>query len=319
MNEPVSKGDADDGTTAPTEGASRTKSAFVAVVGRPSTGKSTLLNALCGHKVAIISPVPQTTRNRIRGIVTREEGQLVFVDTPGFHESSRTFNRHMRGLIEETIRDSEMLLYLVDASREPGEEELALMQIVATHDSIPRMVAINKIDAVSPKQLQRIGILVDQRLGGIPTLGISALKGRGTDALLDELFRIAPEGEPPYPPDFYTDQPPEFRVAEIVREKAMEGLRQELPHSIYVDILDMEVREYKETEEQLWIRAAILVERDSQQGMIVGKGGQGIKRIRQGAQREIGKLFPYRIHLDLRVKVDPNWRKNDRVLERLVT
>ena len=125
MSEPVSKGP---------------KSAFVAIVGRPSAGKSTLMNALCGQKVAIISRVPQTTRNRIRGIVNHEEGQLVFVDTPGYHESTRTFNRHMRGLIEETIRDCEVLLYVVDAARAPGDEELALIRTVARHESIPRVI-----------------------------------------------------------------------------------------------------------------------------------------------------------------------------------
>jgi GTPase len=309
MSEPVSK----DERTEPSS-----KSAFVAIVGRPSVGKSTLLNALCGHKVAIVAPVPQTTRNRIRGIVNRDRGQLVFVDTPGFHDSSQTFNRHMRGLIEETIRDAEAILYVVDAARPPGDEELALLQIVANHAELPTVVALNKIDVAPAARREQLRLLLSQRLPDPPVVEISAKTGKGLERLLDELLDRAPEGEPVYPPDFYTDQPPEFRVSEIIRQHAMEGLREELPHSIYVDLLDMELHELDSGEEQLWIRAAILVERSSQQGMIVGRNGTGIKRIRQSAQKEIASLFPYRIHLDLRVKVDANWRKNDRVLDRLV-
>ncbi len=303
MSEPVSKGNT---------------AAFVAIVGRPSAGKSTLMNALCGEKVAIVSSVPQTTRNRIRGIVNRDGGQLVFIDTPGFHDSTRTFNRHMRGLIEESIRDSEVLLYVVDGSRPPGDEELSLIELVGKHANLPRVVALNKIDTASAKRLDQMRILLSQRLPDVPVFEISARKPEGLEALVTELLRVSPEGEPVYPEDFYTDQPPEFRVSEIIREKALTGLREELPHSIYVRVDDMEVRELDSGGQQLWIRAFILVERNSQQGMIVGAGGQGIKRIRQSAQKEIASLFPYRIHLDLRVKVDPNWRRNDRLLDRLV-
>ncbi len=303
MSQPVSKGP---------------RAAFVAIVGRPSAGKSTLLNALCGEKVAIVSPVPQTTRNRIRGIVNRDDGQLIFVDTPGFHESTRTFNRHMRGLIDETIRDSEELLYVVDGSRPPGDEELSLIETVARASSMPRVVALNKIDVAPPRRIEEMKLLLEQRLPDVPVIEVSALKIEGIDALVDELLQNAPPGEPAYPSDFYTDQPPEFRVSEIIREKALQGLREELPHSIYVQVEDMEVHELDTGGERLWIRAFIYVERSSQQGMIVGAKGSGIKRIRQSAQKEIATLFPYRIHLDLRVKVDPKWRRNEGVLERLV-
>lgn len=328
MSEPVSKADGtpthDPRSASDTESASETrsafdtKSAFVAIVGRPSAGKSTLLNAVCGHKVAIVAPVPQTTRNRIRGIVNRERGQLVFVDTPGYHTSSRTFNRHMRGLIEETIRDAEEILYVVDAARPPGEEELELMRSVAGHDELPRVVAINKTDVARADRLEAVRLLLTQRLPDVPAVEVSARTGDGLEALLDALMERAPAGEPAYPHDFYTDQPPEFRVSEVIRQHAMEGLREELPHSIYVDVLDMEIRELESGGEQLWIRAVVFVERSSQQGMIVGRKGAGIKRIRQAAQKEIAALFPYRIHLDLRVKVDHNWRRNDRLLDRLV-
>ncbi|MFW5743108.1 MAG: GTPase Era [Spirochaetota bacterium] len=316
MSEPVSKAD---GPETPDErSAAPAKSAFVAVIGRPSAGKSTILNALCGHKVAIVAPVPQTTRNRIRGIVNRARGQLVFIDTPGYHTSSRTFNRHMRGLIEETIRDAEEILYVVDAARQPGEEELELMRSVAGHAELPRVVAVNKTDVARADRLEAVRLLLSRRLPDIPVVEVSAKTGDGLDALLDALYEHAPAGEPAYPDDFYTDQPPDFRISEVIRQHAMAGLREELPHSIYVDVLDMEIHDLESGEKQLWIRAVIFVERSSQQGMIVGRKGSGIKRIRQAAQKEIASLFPYRIHLDLRVKVDPNWSRNDRVLDRLV-
>lgn len=300
------------------------KSAFVAIVGRPSAGKSTLLNKLCGHKVAIISSVPQTTRNRIRGIVNDPRGQLVFIDTPGFHESDRKFNQHMRGLIEETIRDSEVVLYVLDATRPIGDEERGLLSRVHSHISThPIVVAVNKVDVASSKQVADADSFVATELPDTKCVRISGLSGSGLNGLLAVLYTHSPVGEPAYPSEYYTDQPPEFRIAEIIREKAIQGARQELPHSIYVEVADMEVKQIGEEthpgkREQLWIRAFILVERESQKGMVVGRGGDKIKRIRTSAQKEIAGLFPYRIHLDLRVKVDPKWRRKENVLRRLV-
>lgn len=295
------------------------KSAFVAIVGRPSVGKSTLLNALCGHKVAIVSKTPQTTRNRVRGIVTRPEGQLVFIDTPGFHRSKRRFNRQMRGLIQETIRDSELVLYVADAARHPGPEEELLLTTVAAEPDIPVVVALNKIDLQATRAATEVDQLVRRFLPAAAVVPTAAAGGGGCEALLAELFQRAPEGDQLYPDEFYTDQDPEFRVAELIREQAIAGLKQELPHSLYVDLADMEIRERSNSEEVLAVRAFILVERESQKGILVGKGGSRIKQIRTGATREIEALFPYSVELDLRVKVDPNWRDNEQVLRRLVT
>jgi len=305
MIEPVSKGH---------------RTAFVAIVGRPSTGKSTLLNYACGHKVSIISAVPQTTRNRIRGIVNRPGGQLVFVDTPGFHDSDRRFNQHMRGLIEETIRDVELILYMLDASRPIGAEEATLAAAVARHiDAVPTVVAINKTDLAGSQAVESAAAWLTERLPGCPQFRISAASGDGIDPLLTALVDLAPEGEPMYPQDLYTDQLPEFRVSEIIREKAINATSQEVPHSLYVEVADMEVREAEhEGPGLLWIRAFLLVERESQKGIVVGKGGAKIKKIRVEAQKEISGLFPYRIHLDLRVKVDPRWRHKEGLLQRLV-
>ena len=294
------------------------RAGFVAIIGRPSAGKSTLINTMCGEKVSIISAVPQTTRNRVRGIVTRPGGQLVLVDTPGFHVSDRTMNQHMRGLIDETVRESDAILYVVDGSRPPGEEERELVSLVAGRASaMPVVVALNKIDTARKTTRSAAEALLDQSLAGCPRAAISALTGEGVEELVSVLLGLLPEDVPSYPEDYYTDQEPEFRVSEIIREKAINLMRQELPHSLYVEVADMEVRNDEDTD-RLWIRAFILVERNSQQGMVVGKGGEKIKQIRQSAQKEIARLFPYRIHLDLRVKVASRWQRDERVLRRLI-
>lgn len=298
-----------------------TKSCVAAIVGRPSAGKSTLVNALCGHKVAIVSPIPQTTRNAVRGVLTEGRGQIVFIDTPGFHHSQRRFNQHMRGLVEQTLADVEVVLYVVDATRAAGEEEreLASLLALAARD-LPTIAAVSKGDLATEARREKARASVAELVPGAPIFQISAQEGTGLAELVDELFSVAPVGELLYPDDVYTDQPPEFRVAEIIREKAMLQTKQELPHALYVEVADMEVRPRPGKEaQQLWIRAFVHVERESQKGIVVGSGGTKIKQIRQSAQAEIGALFPYRIHLDLRVKVSSNWRADDSLLGRLIT
>jgi GTP-binding protein Era len=219
----------------------------------------------------------------------------------------------MTGLIQESIRDAELILYVIDASRPLGEEEETIAKLVAAH-SVPIVVAINKRDIASRTQLVECEAFARATLPEAEVLAISAHTDEGVEQLIDKLIAHAPLGEPLYPDEFYTDQPPEFRVAEIIRGKAIQGLKQEVPHSIYVDVADMEVRD-----EELFVRAFVVVERESQKGILVGKGGSNIKRIRQSAQKEIASLFPYRVYLDLRVKVHPKWRNNEAVLKKLVT
>jgi GTP-binding protein Era len=288
------------------------KSAFVAIVGRPSSGKSTLLNALCGHKVSIVSPIPQTTRNKIRGIVTEPRGQIVFIDTPGFHYSERKFNLHMKDLVSQAVQESDLTLYVVDSSRPPGKEEQELAGLI--HANGGRILAaVNKTD--SPRS-DPAGIeqFIAESVSAARCVRISALEGTGMDDLRTALFEAAPEGEAMYPADIYTDQDPQFRVSEIIREKAMNLTRQEIPHSIFVEVPDIEVKENGKT---LWIRAFIMVERESQKGIVVGNGGERIRQIRDTARKELAKLFPYTIYLDLRVKVSSNWRADDALLRRL--
>jgi GTP-binding protein Era len=298
------------------------KAAFVAVVGRPSAGKSTLVNILCGAKVAIVSAVPQTTRNAIRGIYSGPPGQLVFVDTPGRHASEKKLNKKLIEVSERALEDAELVLYVMDASRAPASEEEAVAQRL-----IPlaerTIVAITKMDIPSA-DYERALSFIQEKLPGVPVLRcfkVSSFNKEGTAVLLDKLFEMAPEGEPMYPEDHYTDQEITFRIAEIIREKAMNRLREELPHSIYVEVADAELRpdptDSYGSKKRLWVRAFIIAERESQKGMIVGKGGELIKAIRLSALKDLKRIFDWKIDLDLRVKTGKDWRQNDRVLRKI--
>jgi GTP-binding protein Era len=294
------------------------KSAFVAVIGRPSVGKSTLVNRLCGAKIAIVSAVPQTTRNAIRGIMNRPAGQLVFVDTPGRHGSRRKFNKKLMEVADRAAEAAELVLYVLDASRPPGAEEEAVAGLLK---SCPErtVVGVNKIDLPGADYPGVRGFL-DSHLP-LPEsrcFRISALKNEGLGELVDALFDLAPPGDPLYPGEYYTDQPVEFRVAEIIREKAINRLRQELPHALYVDVADAELRKGEDSAKpRLWVRAFIVVERESQKGMVVGKGGEMIRAIRQAAKKDLNRIFDWKIDLDLRVKTAHDWRHNDGLLRKL--
>lgn len=289
------------------------KSAFVAIVGRPSAGKSTLLNALCGAKVSIVSPVPQTTRNSIRGIVTRPQGQLIFVDTPGYHISDKKLNLKLRELVLQSLTEVDLILYVVDATREPGKEEASMVELLAKEGDNRVVIAINKIDHPEARPLL-VEEFIIPRLPKSKRLTISALQGTNLDALLDELFLRAPEGPLWYPEDIYTDQEPVFRIGEIIREKAILHTRDELPHAIAVEYQESS----KRADGVLFARFDILVERDSQKAIVIGRQGSVIKRIREEAEADLKELFDYPIKLQLQVVVDPDWRKSDSMLSRMI-
>ncbi len=291
------------------------KSASVAVVGRPGAGKSTLINRITGHKVSITAPVPQTTRNRIRGILTEERGQIIFIDTPGYHLSDRKFNLRLRDLVTGTLKEADLAVYVMDSTRPVGEEEEAMAEKLL-HLPCPVVAALNKSDLASETR-EPNRLFIGRKLPAAEIVEVSALTGTGFSPLLDRIFALAPEGDPLYPPDYYTDQDPEFRAAEIIREKAIAATREEVPHALYVEIADMEAAEEKD-KSRLWIRAFLVVERESQQGILVGKGGERIRDIRTEAQKELGRIFPYRIHLDLRVKTRPRWRRDEALLRGLI-
>jgi len=288
--------------------------AFTAIIGRPSVGKSTLLNKMCGEKVAIVSSVPQTTRNAIRGIVNREEGQLIFVDTPGRHSSEKKMNKKLMDVSTRALTESELVLYVLDAVRAPGaeEEEIAALLAPLTEKTI---IAVNKMDA-NGADFNRAKEFITARMPSLASeriFAVSAQAGSGIDDLLSALFALAPEGQPLYGDEYYTDQDTGFRIAEIIREQAINRLRQELPHSLYVDIADMEFKD-----EKIWVRAFIIVERESQKGMVVGKGGEMIKAIRLASLKELKKIFDWKIDLDLRVKTGKDWRHNDHTLRKII-
>ena len=290
------------------------KSATVSVIGRPSSGKSTLVNTICEMKVSITSPTPQTTRNKIRGIYTDQRGQLVFTDTPGYHLSDKEINKRMQDVTVSALKDSDMILYVIDGKRKGGKEEEAI-SLMIEKAKVPTVVAINKTDILSKEEMEESKNFVSSRLSSVPILFISAKNDEGVDEVLIELFKNAKEGELLYDENQYTDQDLEFRISEIIREKTISTLSDELPHVIFVDVSDLEWNEETRT---VWIRAFINVERDGQKGFIVGKGGSGIKRIGTEARKEIKTIFPgSTVRLDLQVKTAEKWRQNSIVLDKV--
>jgi len=295
---------------------SMNKSAVVAIVGRPSAGKSSFLNAAGKEKISIVSPWPQTTRKAVRGIVNRPEGQLIFIDTPGYHKSDKKLNLKLKSIAEENLEEADILLYVLDSTREAGGEE-ELISSLLTPFASKLVIAVNKID--SPEAKSGLCRLFAARQ--FPTVDagrifdISAKTGEGIDAVLSALYALAPEGEALYPEEYYTDQEVDFRIAEVIREQAVNRLHDELPHAVYVEIADMESRK---DGKELWVRAFLVVERESQKGMVIGKGASLIKSIRVESIKALRRIFDYRIDLDLQVKVNKNWRQKDTVLTKIL-
>lgn len=291
------------------------KTALVSIIGRPSAGKSTFLNTASGEKISIVSSVPQTTRNAIRGIVNTSLGQIVFVDTPGLHESEKKFNLKLTDIAREQIEESDAILYLIDTTRPCGDEE-SLIQNMAYPYKEKLVIGLNKID--DPKSnVDEAMFFINDKMPGFPKeriFKISAKDDTNINDVLRSLYDLAPVAPHLYPEEFYTDQEVEFRIAEIIREQAINRLQQELPHAIYINVQDMEMK----SPNHLAVRAFICVERDSQKGIVIGKGAQMIKTIRVESIKECRKIFPYRVDLDLQVKVDKNWRQKDHVLDKLL-
>jgi len=278
------------------------KSGFAAVVGRPNAGKSTLVNALVGAKVSIVTPVAQTTRNRILGIVHRPDAQVILMDTPGIHRPLSRLNEQMMGFVREALQDRDLALLIADASARFGKGDEFAVQLVA--DYAPRSILLlNKIDRIhKPKLLP----LIDRyaKLHNFEEVfPISALKGTNLDELLEAIVARLPEGPPFFPPEMYTDQPERFLAAEIIREQVIRHTHQELP---YVSAVLME--RFEESETLTRIYATILVERESQKPIVIGAGGSRIKQIGTEARRELEKVFPPKVFLELFVRVEPQWR-----------
>jgi GTP-binding protein Era len=278
------------------------KSGFVAVVGRPNAGKSTLVNALVGTKVSIVTAVPQTTRNRILGIVNRPSAQIVLMDTPGIHRPHSRLNEQMMTFVRQALTERDLAVLIVDASERFGHgDEFAVGML---KEYAPRTIlALNKIDRIKKPRLLPLMQRYSQLYNFEEIIPISALKGEGLTELLDAIVGLLPAGPQYFPPEMYTDQPERFLASEIVREKVILHTRQELPYATAVVIDDFE-----EGDSITRIHASILVERDSQKPIIIGSGGEMLKQIGSEARRELERLFPPKVFLELFVKVEPHWR-----------
>ena len=292
------------------------KTAVVAIIGRPSAGKSTFLNTACQEPVSIVSPIPQTTRNAIKGIVNTSLGQLIFIDTPGYHDSEKKLNLRLRNVTESQLDGIDAVLYIIDATRPSGEEEVHTAALLKGLQK-KTVVAINKIDLPQAKPLP-VRQFISENLPEIPAQRIfemSAQKDTGINEVLRALYEISPEGAPIYDEETYTDQDLTFRICEVIRGEAINRLADEIPHAVYVQVADVE---HRNNGKKLWIRAFLCVERESQKGIVIGKGAAKIKEIRMAALKKLSEIYIQKIDLDLQVKVDKNWRQKDHILNKLI-
>jgi len=287
------------------------KSGFVALVGRPNAGKSTLINALVGSKVSIVTPVPQTTRNRILGVVHRPEAQVVLMDTPGIHKPLSRMNEQMMRFVRQALDERDLAVLIVDAAERFGRGDQFAIDLLKEY--APRTIlALNKIDRVRKSSLLPLIGRYAQLYDFEEIFPISALKGEGLEEMLGAIIQRLPEGPAYFPEDIYTDQPERFLATEIIREKIISQTRQELPYVTAV-LLDS----FEEGETLTRIQATIVVERDTQKAIVIGAGGQRIKEIGTAARVELERLFPPKVFVELFVRVEPNWRDDRGVVAAL--
>jgi GTP-binding protein Era len=285
---------------------------FAAIVGRPNVGKSTLLNALLGRKISIVSPKPQTTRHRILGILTRPEAQLIFVDTPGLHAGARrAMNRHMNRAALASLQDADVNVFVVEALRWSEEDQRVLDELVK--QDRPIVLVLNKADKVFPKErLLPFIEELNRRARFAEVVPLSALKRSNIEQLPATIARYLPASPPHFPEDQLTDRSQQFQAAEIVREKLTLRLRQELPYGVTVII-----EQFKEEEGRLLINAVIWVERSGQKAIVIGNAGEQLKEVGRAARIEMNELFKRPVHLELWVKVKENWSDNETALRQL--
>ena len=289
------------------------RSGFVSLIGRPNVGKSTLLNLLLGQKIAIISPKPQTTRNRILGIKNLPSGQIIFLDTPGIHRSGNLLNQSMVRTALATLQEVDVVCLLIEANSPDHEENDWILENLQKVRK-PVFLAINKIDLIPKGNLLSIMERFSQKRPFEQIIPISAVLGEGVDILARELLKILPEGPRLFPEDMVTDLPERFLAAELIREKIFHLTREEIPYATAVAI-----EEFKEREEKnlVVIRATIQVERETQKGILIGEKGRRLKEIGRLAREEMEALLGVRVFLELWVKVEKNWRDDPRALRRL--
>ncbi len=290
------------------------RSGYVALVGRPNVGKSTMINTLLGQKIAAVSHKPQTTRMNQLGILTTENAQIIFIDTPGMHLPHNKLGKGMNAVAQEALEEADVILWLVDASQPPHAEDQLITARLAEMRELPLVFQVmNKIDLVNQDiRTQRIEEF-SALFPNCPQLMVSALTEEGITAMLETVIEKLPEGEPFYPADQITDHYERDIAADLIREAALEHLHEEVPYAMAV-----RVDEYKEREEKgAYIAATLFVERESQKGIVIGKGAEMLKQIGKTARNAIEKMSGRKVYLDLRVKVSRNWRSNPNFLRQM--
>jgi len=295
------------------EGEEGFKSGFAGIVGRPNVGKSTLINNLVHRKLAITSDKPQTTRNKIRCILTREDAQIIFVDTPGFHKPRDALGERLNKAVRETLNEVDVVVFMLDGTQTIGKGDLFIAGELSQLKT-PVIAVINKIDRVEPDRLEAQVEVVRNMGNYVDIIPLSAKTGENVHALIEEIVEILPRGPKYYPDDMVTDQPLPFVVAELIREKVLLLTREEVPHSVAVVVEEMEKREERDLVD---IEATIYVERDSQKGIIIGKGGRMLKEIGSLARQEIEALLGEQVFLHLMVKVEKDWSKHPHLVKRM--
>jgi GTP-binding protein Era len=289
------------------------RSGFVAVIGKPNVGKSTLINAWLGQKIAIVSPKPQTTRNRLRGILTRPDAQIIFVDTPGIHRPRHKLGEFMVETAAKSIPDADVVLFMADVSEMPTAEDEQIAQLIEEQCRAPVVLVLNKADLLPPENVQPHSNACFELVQYDEWMMISATRGDNRDKLLDMVVARLPEGPRYFPADQLTDQNMRFIVAELIREQVLRFIHQEVPHAVAVV-----VEEWKQRREDLtYIAATVFVEKGSQKGILIGEGGKMLKRIGRAAREEVEQLVGNRVYLELWVKVRKKWRKDEDELRRL--
>ncbi|MCF0149039.1 MAG: GTPase Era [Clostridium sp.] len=288
------------------------KSGFVTIVGRPNVGKSTLLNEIMGEKLSIVSNKPQTTRNNIQTILTGEDHQIVFVDTPGIHKPKHKLGEYMVNSAKDSIKEVDLVLFLINPDEEIGRGDKFIIETLKNQKA-PVFLVVNKIDEFTQDRVAQTLQMYSQEMDFKEIIPISALKGKNVDKLISLMVEAMPEGPKYYPDDMITDVQERFVVAEIIREKALRTLREEIPHGIAVDIIQM-----KQSPSGTWhIEVDMLCEKDSHKGIIIGKNGQCLKKIGETARYEIERFLHEKVNLKIWVKVRKEWRDNQNLLKEL--
>ncbi|MDU5109130.1 MAG: GTPase Era [Clostridium sp.] len=288
------------------------KSGFVTIVGRPNVGKSTLLNHIMGEKLSIVSNKPQTTRNNIQTILTGDNHQLVFVDTPGIHKPKHKLGEYMVNSAKDSIKEVDLVLFLINPDEEIGRGDKFIIETLKNQKA-PVFLVVNKIDEFTQDRVAKTLQMYSQEMEFKEIIPISALKGKNVEKLVELMIDSMPEGPKYYPDDMITDVQERFVISEIVREKALRTLREEIPHGIAVDVIQM-----KQSPSGTWhIEVDMLCEKDSHKGIIIGKNGQSLKKIGESARYEIERFLHSKVNLKIWVKVRKEWRDNQNLLKEL--